>query len=179
MRGEVMGDAIPEGVSAAHQRLSEIFAAHHRRLYLLARRLSRNADDAKDLVQETFVRAARAWHSIPLGAEEAWLVRVLVNLCRDRWKQASIRARLEHYVGSATPTSSDAEGALVAKRVIWQAMEAMAPRRRAVIVLHELEGVSVARVARLLGVTSVTVRWHLSKGRREIRDFILTSGAAT
>jgi DNA-directed RNA polymerase specialized sigma24 family protein len=45
-----------------------------------------NADDALDLVQDTFLRAARSPQSIPDGPsdEEAWLVRVLVNLRRDR-----------------------------------------------------------------------------------------------
>ena len=78
--------AIPD--TSAHEasdRLGALFDTHHRRLYQLARRLSATADDARDLVQETFLRAAQARRAIPSGRqdEEAWLVRVLVNLCRD------------------------------------------------------------------------------------------------
>ena len=64
-------------------RVAALFDAHHHRLYRLARRLTRSADEALDLVQETFLRAARAPRSVPLGAdrEEAWLVRVL-----DAWQ---------------------------------------------------------------------------------------------
>ncbi len=88
---------MPPNVSAS------LFDTHHERLYRLARRLSRNADDARDLVQETFLRAARSAGSVPSGAahEEAWLVRVLINICRDRWRQTANRARLDP-LGTAT-----------------------------------------------------------------------------
>jgi RNA polymerase sigma-70 factor (ECF subfamily) len=146
-----------------------LFDAHHQRLYRLARRMSGSADEARDLVQDAFVRAARTPASIPGGAaaEEAWLVRVLVNLCRDRWRQKATRARLDR----ATPPPSesvDAEAALVARSVVWRALETLAPRRRAVLVMHELEGSPVEAIARTLGLTAVTVRWHLSKGRRQL-----------
>jgi DNA-directed RNA polymerase specialized sigma24 family protein len=64
------------------------------------------------------------------------------------------------------------ESALVARSVVWHALDALAPRRRAVVVLHELEGAPVGRIAALLGVTEVTVRWHLSMGRRQLARVI-------
>jgi RNA polymerase sigma-70 factor (ECF subfamily) len=177
MHAEVTVDGPAQDPSEVDQQLSALFAAHHRRLYVLARRLSANADDAKDLVQETFLRATRCWRTIPPGAEEAWLVRVLINLCRDRWKQASTRARLDRHIDRVGHAAGDAERALVAHRLVWQAMAVLSPRRRAVLVLHELEGASVADIARLLGVASVTVRWHLARGRRDLRAFVLSAGA--
>ena len=42
------------------------------------------------------------------------------------------------------------------------------PRRRAILVLYELEGTPIGEIARLLGVTPVTVRWHLMRARREM-----------
>src|SRR5678815_678025 len=118
MLGEVAVDGSVDGPPAVHRRLSELFSAHHRRLYVLARRLSASADDAKDLVQETFLRATRSSRAIPHGAEEAWLVRVLVNLCRDRWKQASVHARLDHLVRDSARAPRDEEPALVAHSVV-------------------------------------------------------------
>jgi RNA polymerase sigma-70 factor (ECF subfamily) len=56
----------------------------------------------------------------------------------------------------------------VARSVVWRALATLDPRRRAVLVMHELEGVPVDVIARTLGVTAVTVRWHLSKGRRQL-----------
>jgi DNA-directed RNA polymerase specialized sigma24 family protein len=69
-------------------RVAELFDAHHQRLFRLARRLVRRPDDPADLVQETFLRVARAPERVPSGMpnEEAWLVRVLINVCRDNWR---------------------------------------------------------------------------------------------
>jgi RNA polymerase sigma-70 factor (ECF subfamily) len=64
--------------------------------------------------------------------------------------------------------TADPEAALVARSVVWTALATLDPRRRAVLVMHELEGVPVEVIARTLGVASVTVRWHLSKGRRQL-----------
>jgi RNA polymerase sigma-70 factor (ECF subfamily) len=160
-------------------RLGEIFSAHAQRLYRLARRLSSNPDDARDLVQETFVRALRNVDAVPRHAEEAWLVRVLVNLARDRWKQKATRARLVAVHGRPSGPQRDPESAMVARALVWQAMTTLAPRRRAVVVMHELEGASVMEIAGLLGISQVTVRWHLSRGRRDIRQFLIAAGAGT
>jgi DNA-directed RNA polymerase specialized sigma24 family protein len=77
------------------ERLASLFDVHYDHLYLLARRLAPSADDAFDLVQETCLKAARFPKSIPVGAtnEEAWLVRVLINICRDQWRKTSVRDR--------------------------------------------------------------------------------------
>ena len=91
MDGHSSAAALPiAGMESREERLGSLFDAHHERLYRLARRMTRNVDDALDLVQETFVRAARVPHAIPYGAapEEAWLVRVLVNVQRDAWRLA-------------------------------------------------------------------------------------------
>ena len=109
--------------------------------------LSRSADEARDLVQDTFLRAARAPASVPAGAsaEEAWLVRVLVNLCRDRWRQTANRERLDRATAPPAIESTDPEDALVARSVVWRALATLDPRRRAVLVMHELEGVAGRR----------------------------------
>jgi RNA polymerase sigma-70 factor, ECF subfamily len=163
----------------AADRLGMLFDAHHQRLYRLARRLSGNPDEARDLVQDTFLRAARAPRSVPAGppAEEAWLVRVLINLCRDRWRQTANRARLNRSASPPGIETADPEAALVARSVVWTALATLDPRRRAVLVMHELEGVPVEAIARTLGVTSVTVRWHLSKGRRQLAAAIRGEGS--
>jgi RNA polymerase sigma-70 factor (ECF subfamily) len=157
------------------KRLGSLFDAHHQRLYRLARRLSRSCDDPRDVVQETFLRAARSPSSVPDGMpnEEAWLVRVLINICRDRWRSRAARARLDPRGDGGRPLRpADPESAAVVRLLVWRALDALPPRRRAILVMYELEGASIPAIAGLLGVSPVTVRWHLSHGRREMATLI-------
>src|SRR3984893_5735476 len=96
MHGQNIARALPAVVvTDAVEPLARLFDAHYDRLYRLARRLTACTDDALDLVQETFLKAARFPKSIPVGTrnEEAWLVRVLINIRRDQWRKTSVRDR--------------------------------------------------------------------------------------
>jgi RNA polymerase sigma-70 factor (ECF subfamily) len=172
-----------DAASEQSERLSALFTAHADRLYRLARRLVRSADDARDLVQETFLKAARA-RSIPDGpaAEEAWLVRVLVNTRRDQWRRDIVRKRYDAESGgqaSADTPRCDPENALVVRATVWRALDRLPPRRRAVIVMHEIEGLAVRTIASLVGISAITVRWHLSRGRRELARALRIKPGAT
>jgi RNA polymerase sigma-70 factor (ECF subfamily) len=160
--------AIPD---TSCERLEALFQAHSDRLYRLARRVTRTSDEARDLVQDTFLRAASALKSVPVGlqSEEAWLVRVLVNIQRDRWRKSAVRTRMNAALVRATDlVAPDGESALIARADVWRALGLLPPRRRAVVILYELEGLSVSAIASLLGIAAITVRWHLSKGRRDL-----------
>ena len=152
------------------ERLAAMFDAHHQRLFRLARRLSPGPEEARDLVQETFLRAARAHQSIPRGNEEAWLVRVLVNIRRDEWRRDATKKRIdpEGSAHASRAEASDQETAFIAKTTVWRALEKLPPRRRAIVVMYELEGQAIPAIAKLLGVNAVTIRWHLSRGRKEL-----------
>jgi RNA polymerase sigma-70 factor (ECF subfamily) len=177
------GQAILMAASAspgedASRRLGVLFDAHHQRLYRLARRLCRSAEDARDLVQDTFLRAARSPASVPEGAphEEAWLVRVLVNLARDRWRREAVQKRVQPFQQTGLEAASDPERCAIARATVWHALEALAPRRRAILVMYELEGQAIPAISALLGVAQVTVRWHLSRGRRELATVLGVPG---
>jgi len=154
------------------EKLAALFDVHYARLYRLARRLAPSTDDALDLVQETFLRAAQFPKSVPVGVtdEEAWLVRVLINIRRDQWRKRSVRARHDRtaFVGSQRVDGGDPEAALIARTAVWQALDNLPPRRRAIVVMYELEGLAIPAIAAVLGISAITVRWHLSMGRREL-----------
>lgn len=160
-------------------RIAGLFDAHHQRLYRLARRLTHSADDALDLVQETFLRAARSPRSVPVGAdrEEAWLVRVLINLRRDQWRKAAVRKR-QNDLRPQFPVEPDHGSAVIARATIWRALDLLPPRRRAVVVMHELEGLAVRAIASQLGISPITVRWHLAAGRRDLARVLTRHGDA-
>jgi RNA polymerase sigma-70 factor (ECF subfamily) len=162
--------AVEQPPDDAAGRVGALFDRHHQRLFKLARRLSRSAEDAHDLVQETFLRAARSPRSIPAGVpnEDAWLVRVLINICRDRWRQSAVRNRAIATGHVAAEAAVNPEPPLIAKSLVQHALAALPPRRRAILVLYEIEGATIPAIAKLVGVSPVTVRWHLSIGRHEM-----------
>jgi RNA polymerase sigma-70 factor (ECF subfamily) len=170
----------PVDEDSALERLGRLFDSQNRRIYNLARRLSRDPEEARDLMQETFLRAARRIDSLPdtEPAAEAWLVRTTVNLCRDLGRRRSVRVRDEHKLEPPAPFGPNPEAAAVARASVEAALAGLAPRRRAVLVLSHLEELPTREVARLLGLTQATVRWHLAKARREIR-LLLESGMAS
>jgi RNA polymerase sigma-70 factor (ECF subfamily) len=152
------------------ERLTELFSAHVDAVYRVARRLSRTAADAHDLVQDTYLRAAQSLARIPVGeiGERAWLVRVLLNIRKDQWRKASVRRRFAAAAALSPVQPGSPEGGYIDSATIWRALDELTPRRRAIVTLVELDGLSTRDVATLLGTSAVTVRWHLSRGRKEL-----------
>ncbi len=116
------------------------------------------------------MRAARSPGSIPTGVthEEAWLVRVLINICRDRWRQNAVRNRARLNGSVKAEPAYNPEPHLIAQSMVRQALETLPPRRRAILLMYEVEGAPIPSIAKLLRISAVTVRWHLSIGRREM-----------
>ena len=150
----------PRARQSALDRLAELFDSQHQRIYRLARRLCRDPEEARDLLQETFLRAARRAHALPESrpAAEAWLVRTTVNLCRDLARRQAVRTRDRHKLEPPAPIGPNPESAAVART----AVEAALAGRDALILLPTGSGKSVcyqvpARVSfqRGLGTTVV------------------------
>jgi RNA polymerase sigma-70 factor (ECF subfamily) len=160
------------------ERLGDLFDTHQPRLYRLARRLSRDPEEARDLVQETFLRAARRPASIPESAKgaEAWLVRILVNLCRDRWRRLKVRREAHHQPVWSMGNTADPESVASARSAVQRALNRLRPRTRAIVVMHEIEGQSKAEIAEFLGMSEVTVRWHVATGRSKLRKELSHGG---
>jgi len=176
MRAEPASIALPITTAPDRDaRLAALFDAHEDRLYGLARRLTSNTEDARDLVQETFLRAANSLRAIPPGPakEEAWLVRVLVNIRRDEWRRTAVRRRHASALRGDLPLyTATPESMLMARQAVWHALDVLRPGRRAIVVMHELEGLTPKAIASLLGLSVLTVRWHLSMARRDLKRIL-------
>jgi RNA polymerase sigma-70 factor (ECF subfamily) len=166
----------PEVQRARADRLSDLFDRFQARLYRLARRMSSDAEEARDLVQEAFVRLARQVGPLPATDRhaEGWLVTTLVRLCKDRERRLRVRrAHAARPAPGTVETSAARESRALARIAVQEALARLSPRRRAVIVLHEYDGRTAPEIARLLGLTPVTVRWHLHAARRELKRIFL------
>lgn len=123
------------------------------------------------MVQEAFLRAARKASSLPdsdKGAE-AWLTRILVNLCRDRWRRLKVRREAGPQPVWSMGSPSNPETAAATRAAVQHALARLRPRTRAVLVMHEIEGLPASEVAEQLGISEVTVRWHVATGRSKVR----------
>jgi RNA polymerase sigma-70 factor (ECF subfamily) len=152
----------------ATETFGRLFDAHHAKLYALGLRLTWNADDARDLVQDCFLRAIENG-GIPPAEPGAlrWLVRILVNLCRDRARRSAVRRAHAMIAPARSRTESHDPGIGPDVRA---AVLALPVRQRAVVVLHEIEGHTIVEIARMLGIAAVTARWHLHTARRKLRE---------
>lgn len=153
-------------------RVAELFERHHGALWRFALRMTGDPADAEDLVQETFLRATTWRRRLPAPepAALAWLMQTLVNLQRDRRRRGEVRRR--HAQGAAAAVAAsptpDPERLATIHEGLVAALAGLPARRRAVLVLHELDGLDSGRVAVLLGMRVPTVRWHLAAARRHL-----------
>ena len=152
--------------------LSTHFDRHHAALWRFALRLTSNPDDAHDAVQETFLRALKATLPREPRAVEAWLMQTLVNHCRDQYRRQRVRRLYREHVTreDRSVASPHPESEAHAQWLLDEAIRSLSVRRRAVLVLHELEGRKVAEIAGNLGIREATVRWHLALAKRCVRE---------
>jgi RNA polymerase sigma factor (sigma-70 family) len=153
------------------------FEANRARLVGLAYRMLGELHEAQDAVQDAWLRWSR--HDEAVRDPEAWLTRVVVNLCRTRLE--TLRDRRTDYVGPwlPEPVPSGPGGVdlgpleTAAQREtlslgILRLLETLSPAERAVFVLHEAFGYAHGEVAGLLDLPEPTVRQHLHRARERV-----------
>lgn len=138
-------------------------------LYSMARLIAQDADIAEDAVQESLVRCWRALPSLrDVERFDQWLRRLLLNSVTEEFRkrrrfEATLRVvRLE-------PSVADASGALADRDEIQRAFRALSVEHRAVLVLHHYLGMSVAEVARNIGIPPGTAKSRLHYANAALR----------
>ena len=131
-----------------------------------ARALTRNADIADDLVQDTLVRALRSEHLFHGGEVRSWLYTILTNLNRNRLRSLARRPALSPIEDNDAP---DAAGPEAGGRDIERALATLVDDQRTALLLVVLEGLSYREVAEVQGVPIGTVMSRLHRGRKLLR----------
>jgi RNA polymerase sigma-70 factor (sigma-E family) len=129
--------------------------------------LAGNPHDAADLVQGVLERIGARWHSIVrrTGDPLAYTRRAMANAHVSRWR----RTRRENLVADLPDTKAVYQPDRFADEPLWQAMRALPPRQRAVIVLRYYEDLSEAEIARTLGISRGTVKSQANKAMGSLR----------
>jgi len=161
----------------------ELVLAHERLVFGLALRVVGDRGDAEEVAQDTFERAYWALAGYPAERVAAmrlrpWLARIALNLARNRLRRRPPPARsLEDGDGQplAVAAPAAAEPAQVAERgqeraLLAELLAGLPRTYREAVVLRHVEGLPYAEVAEVLGRPVGTVKTHVHRGVRQLRD---------
>jgi RNA polymerase sigma-70 factor (ECF subfamily) len=157
-----------------------------RQLYSAAMRMTRNPSDAEDLVQETFLKAYRAYHTFEAGTNlKAWLYRILTNTYINKYRKDTRRPSevdlgsvedlyLYRNIGSeesaeAARTTEDRVLDGLVEADIKKAVEDLPENFRLPVLLADLEGFSYKEISDILDIPIGTVMSRLHRGRKAMQ----------
>ena len=151
--------------------------------YNLARWIMKNEFDARDVVQDAYLKAFRYFESFHGDSGRAWLLRIVRNVCYD-----ALRARdsqrnivsLDEETAAEVPDSKPGPNVLAiqnsTKLRIREALEALPLEFKTVIILREFDGLSYKEISDIAGVPVGTVMSRLSRARRQLAALLQEEG---
>ena len=169
-----------EDEAASRRRFETEALPHLEALYRTALRLTRNRNDAEDLVQETYLRAARFWNRYEAGTNcRAWLYTIMTNIRINQAVKAGRRPPEVDFdeVGAVlaqpgstaleAPTRGEIDGfANLLEDEVKAALEAVPEDFRLVLVLYVMEGFAYKEIAAILEIPIGTVMSRLYRARK-------------
>jgi RNA polymerase sigma-70 factor, ECF subfamily len=146
--------------------------------YNLARWLTRNPDDAQDMVQEAFLRAFKFFDTLRGADSRAWLLTIVRNTCYT-WLQQNrphvLATPFDEDMHSGESDSADpATLALqnASHQMLTRALEELPAEFREVVVLRDLEGFSYKEIAEIAKIPPGTVMSRLARARERLKQLL-------
>lgn len=156
----------------------ELYGCHHRRVYSLCLRMTRNVSEAEDLTQTVFVQLFRKLSTFRGESSFAtWLHRLTVNEVLMHFRKPVVRNERTTEDGT-TPspvvagTRNPATMALIDRISLEKAIQQLSPGYRAVFILHDVEGYEHEQIGRILGCAVGTSKSQLFKARLKLRRLL-------
>ncbi|MGH8994368.1 MAG: sigma-70 family RNA polymerase sigma factor [Acidimicrobiia bacterium] len=179
---------------------SELAMPYMGPLYSAALRMTRNPADAEDLVQETYLRAYRAFNTFQEGTNlKAWLYRILTNTFINQYRAAKRRPEqsdiedvedlylyrrlggLEAAMAGRSPEAEVLEN--IPDVEVKEALESLPEQFRMAVLLADVEGFAYKEIAEILDIPIGTVMSRLHRGRKQLQkrlwDYAVERGLAT
>ncbi len=156
-----------KGDSAAFER---IYRMHGERMKSIAFNHLGNVSDAEDAVQETLLKVHRAAASFTGEASfSTWMYRILINTCYDALRRR--KRRPEETAMEEMPLERSTPGVDDAKRItLRKLLGTLTEQRRSVFTLFEIEGLSHAEIASILGITEGNSKWILFSTKKQLQE---------
>lgn len=165
---------IAAGDQKAFAALSDKFGP---RILALARRMTGNATDADEILQETLLKiwmAAPTWAADGPAKFPTWLHRVVVNAALDRRRRRAFSPLDAISEMAATDADGFDEAVATERRVaLAEAMSTLPDRQRSALSLHYLDEMSAPEAAKVLGVSVSSLESLLVRGKRALRDALV------
>lgn len=171
-------DAVPAYVTRAQRgdarAFEDIYRMHRRDVSRLAARLLGPRGDLEDVIQEVFIQVFRSLGSFRGDSRfSTWLHRVTVNVTLMHIRALRSRPQLGNellHEPAAPDDDSPADGAARAERLraLYKILDTLSEKKRAVFILHDIEGIAAAQVAKMVESNVLTVRTRLFYARKEV-----------
>jgi RNA polymerase sigma-70 factor (ECF subfamily) len=162
----------------------QLFYKHQDRVYGVAYRMTNNEEDALDLTQEIFLKAYQKIDKFKFSsAFSTWLYRLAVNLCIDELRKRKRTANtmpLEEVANTGMDTCATMdtpEDHVISQdreRQIWNAINSLKEKERAIIVLRDIEGLSYKEIAEVLKCSLGRVKSRLHEAREKLKTTLET-----
>lgn len=176
-------ERLKRGDAAAFE---ELVTERSSEIYGLLFRLTENSEEARDLTQETFLRAFQSIDRFRGEADlRTWIYRIAINQARNRWRWW--RRRRRESTVSLDATQGDSNQTLLAtlaessanpeqetlaherEVVLRSALRKVGQSYREAVILRDIEGFSYEEIASTLGINVGTVKSRLARGRQELK----------
>ena len=151
----------------------ELVRKRQREVYNLAYRMTRNAEDARDLSQEAFLQVYRNLNRFDRRSSlSTWLYRIVVNLCLNHLNRGS---RAPYPVADQPEVADPSRGSLERLQekeredALARAIETLPPQQRASLTLRVHHQLSHREIAEILGVTEATAKVHYFHAVKALR----------
>lgn len=142
-------------------------------LFAGACRLTRSAADAEDLVQETCLRAFRAFHLFQPGTNaRAWLFTILYRVRADHFRKAARSPRTVELPPEGPAVAPAQDRLARGQEDVQRALERLPASFRDAVVLRDMQDFSYTEIAGILGVPIGTVMSRIHRGRALLREML-------
>jgi RNA polymerase sigma-70 factor (ECF subfamily) len=183
-------ELVARSIGGDNDSFNELILRWERPIFALAYRTIGREEDARDVCQETFLRAFRGLPGFRGQAKfSSWLYRIALNLCRD-WVRREVRTPvvqapedidLMDLAVQAEPSESieDLVARKDATRAVERAMALLPEEQRTAIVLKEYHGLTFQEIADLVGCPLSTVKTRLYQGLAVLRRELARAGSTS
>ena len=166
----------------------QLVEAHQSKIYTLCYRMTGNAEDAADITHEVFLSAWRSLSRFQVQSSfGTWIYRLSTNASIDFLRREKRRQVLSMTMEedseerqAQVPDERYSPHRLLeqkeARQAVANALAALSPEHRQVLVLREMEGLSYQEIGRLLDLEEGTVKSRIARARLALRDFLIKSG---